>query len=105
MTKIKKKMLKYVADAIDKAADKTAEIKAAKEAAKEAALGGIKGMTSKLKGEQPMMMPSIRNYSESDLEKAVKAQFKIADEKNEEIKKGGITKEELKKRGITVKQQ
>lgn len=59
-----------------------------------------------LKGEEEtIMMPSIRNYSESDVEKAVKEQFKKADEKNEEIKKGGITKEELKRRGITVKQQ
>jgi hypothetical protein len=102
---IKKKMKKYVADAIDKAAEKTAEREAAKEAAKEAALGGIKGMTSKLKGDQPMMMPSTQKYYESDVEKAVKAQYKKAEEKNAELKKENLSAEELRKRGITVRQQ
>lgn len=59
-----------------------------------------------LKGEEEtIMMPSIRNYSESDVEKAVKEQFKKADEENAKLKKENLSAAELRRRGITVKQQ
>jgi hypothetical protein len=54
--------------------------------------------------EKKIMMPSMQNYYESDVEKAVKAQYKKAEEKNAELKKENLSAEELRKRGYTVRQ-